>query len=300
MSGEVRNISIQHSMSAIVEPGWTEMVRKFRPVVQATAMATEINVLFALALRLTRLAIASDLLARKGLDEEGHIPQRSAVEVYVNLCYIFYSGPRRQDSRGRPKEKTTRDLCLQFCAYADIAYYKLVKADTDRVRSIFKKRQGVTDLEFDAMLLEWARLDNVARTIHGCPDSRWHTMNIQDMSKKVLAAPPPFMDHQFCEMLLSNFVNPNSAVHADSLSLRSQYKDHGTDLLELVYKPDAVRGDAVASLAISSWKAAGWYLSEAAWVEQMIGNKLREVLRERWDQAPEQTTRTILLPDWLA
>jgi hypothetical protein len=36
VSEEVRTISIQHSMSAIVEPGWTEMVRRFRPIVQAT------------------------------------------------------------------------------------------------------------------------------------------------------------------------------------------------------------------------------------------------------------------------
>lgn len=296
---ETRLVPIGHAYSSIIEPGWAEMVRKFRPMVKATAMATEVNVLLGLALRITRLAIASDLLARKGLDEEGHIPQRSATEAFVNLGYIFYCGPRRKPKTGSQPEKNTRDLCLQFCAYADVAYLKLVNRDSDRARATFKRRKGLTDTEYDALHAEHVRLADEAINIHGCTPERWHTMNIQDMAQKLLKDPPPFMDLDFCKLLLSNFVSSNSAVHADALSIRTQYKDHGTDLLELVFKPEIVRGDAVASLAISSWKAIGWYLNESKWVDDMVNNQLRKVLRERFDAATPKST-TILLPDWLS
>jgi hypothetical protein len=296
---ETRRVPIRHAYSSIIEPGWAEMVRKFRPMVRATSQCIEVNVICGLALRITRLAIASDLLGRKGLDEEGHIPQRSASEAYVNLGYIFHSGPRRKPKTGSQPEKDTRGLCLQFCAYADIAYLKLVSKDPDRVRETFKKRQGLSDSEYDALHAEHLRLADEAINIHGCTKERWHTMNIQDMAQKLLDDPPPFMDHEFCKLLLSNFVSSNSAVHADALSIRTQYKDHGSDLLELVLKPDVVRGDAVASLAVSSWKAIGWYLNESTWVDKMVNDQLRNVLRERFDAAADNPT-SIVIPNWLS
>lgn len=299
MSDEVRNVPIRHTYSSIIEPGWGEMVRHFRPVVRETAMATEVNVLFGLSLRITRLAIAAKLLAEKGLDEECHMPQRSAVEAFVNLCYTFYTGPNRRDKSGRAIEKDTRGLCLQFCAYADVAYLKLVRHNPDRVKATFQKRQGLSDIEYDALHAEHERLANEAVNVHGCRSERWHAMNIQDMAAMVLKDSPPFLDEELCAMLLTNFVSSNSAVHSDSLSIRSQYKDHGTDLLELVFKPDTVRGDVIASLAVSSWKSIGWYLNESEWVNRTINDLLRKELRMRFDAAKPAAPRTILLPEWL-
>lgn len=283
---ETREISTHRALSAIIEPGWKEMERKFRPMAQATAMAVEINVLFGLALRITRLAIACDLLAEKGLDEEGHILQRSATEAYINLGYIFYAGPRLTGKKpnSRP-EKDTRGLCLQFCAYADIAYLKLVEAEPDRARSTFKRRMGLTDTEYDALHKEHVRLAEEAARIHGCLDKRWHPMALPDMAKKLLNDPPPFADQTFTQLLPSNFVSPNSATHADALSIRSQYRDHGTDLVELVFKPDVNRGDEVASLAISGWRAIGWYLNEMEWVADMVKRQLHRELEQRFDAA---------------
>lgn len=118
------------------------------------------------------------------------------------------------------------------------------------------------------------------------------------MAQKVLDDPPPFMDPVFGKLFLSNFVSPNSAVHSDALSIRSQYKDHGTDLMKLVFKQDVIRGDAVASIAVSSWKAIGWYLKESKWVDGMVSEQLGKVLRERFDSAPAKP-KLIILPDWL-
>lgn len=282
---ETRQVPIRHAFSSIIEPGWAEMVHKFRPIVSATAMAVEINVLCGLALRITRLAIASDLLARKGLDEEGHILQRSATEAYVNLGYIFHCGPRRRPKKGSQREKDTHGLCLQFCAYANIAYLKLISKDPDRVRETFKRRRGLSDSEYDALHAEHLRLAEEAQRTYGCVKDRWHSMNIQDMAQKLLDDPPPFMNLDLGKMLLSSFVSSNSAVHADALSIRSQYMDHGTDLMELVLKPDVVGGDVVASLAVDGWRAIGWYLKEEDWVNEMVNAQLSHMLKERYAAA---------------
>ncbi len=295
---EERIISIRHAFSQIVEPGYQRMVTKFRPLVKDLSLSTEVNVLCALALRITRLAISGRLLAEKGLDEEGQLPQRSATEAYVNLCYIFHTGPRLIKAAG--PEKDTRGLCLQFCAYADLAYWKSIKNDLDRVRDVFRRRKGLSDPELDAMNLEQERLATEAVTIHGCTQSRWHATNLVDMARQVIKDPPPFADPEFDEMLLKSFVTSNSAVHADSLSIRSQYRDHGSDLMALIFKEETIRGDAVARLGINSWKAIGWYLNELDWVEKMITEQLGKVLKQRFDEAATPIPRTILVPDWLA
>lgn len=77
-------------------------------------------------------------------------------------------------------------------------------------------------------------------------------MNTQDRFKELLADPPPLRDHKFRRTWPTKFVNPNSTVHADSLLLRSQYKGQEANLLEHVYTPIGIHGDAVASLATSS------------------------------------------------
>lgn len=274
------HINLQHAISSVIEPGWSRMEQKFRPLVQTSPNHIEIQVLCALALRITRLAIAGDLLARKGLDEEGHALQRPALEAIINLSYIFYSGPRVTAKSGK-SEKDTLGLCEQFCAYANVAYVRVIRRDPNRIREVFQKHRGLSDAECDQLIAENIRLAIEASATHGCAERRWHKSDLRSMVNVVLSDPPPFIDSEILRTIVFDLDSSNSSVHADALSMRTQYSDHGTDLLKLVYKEQAMRGDIVAALALSSWRAIGWYFGELDWVVKMINRELGNEFRKR-------------------
>lgn len=287
-----RLISIQHFCSDIVEPGYVRVANRIRPKVDATVFSPEVNVLCGLNLRITRLAIACRLVSAKGLEVEALILLRSGAEALVNLAYIFHSGPRREG------EKSTRDLCLQFIAYAEVAYKKLIESKPERVREVFKRRKNMSDQEYDALHETHLELARRATDDHGCRSERWHPMNLKDMAQKVLDDPPPFIDQEFCQPILSSFVSANGAVHVDALSMRTHYADHGEGLLELVFDKEVIWGDVLSTLAFSSWKAVADFLNEREWLNQMLDEELSRVLKERFDSAVP-VKRTVLLPPWL-
>lgn len=285
----------QHAICSIMEPGWSRMEQKFRPLVRPSSELVEVQVLCGIALRLTRMAIAGDLLARKGLDEEGHVLQRPAFESIINLSFIFYSGPRAAAKPGKPPQKSTIELCKQFCAYADVAYWRLAKRNPARIRETFKNRRGLSDSDCDELLAENLRLSQEASIIHECGKSRWHKMDLRSMVEVVLNDPPPFVDSKLLKSTFDDLDSSNSAVHADALSLRTQYNDHGTDLLKLVYKNDAIRGEIVAALTLSAWRAIGWYFNDLEWVNMMINEELYREFRLRHDAEAKKLTRFILI-----
>ena len=117
------------------------------------------------------------------------------------------------------------------------------------------------------------------------------------MAARVLNDLPCFADEAFCGMLLNSFVSPNSAIHGDALSMRSQYADLRNGPLELTLRPRSPRADAVAYLAIGSWKALGEFFNESDWVKQLIGERLRQVLRPRFDAAQRKKNKIVLTLD---
>ena len=256
-----------------------DLRKHFEPMITATQELPEVHVLTSLTLRLVRLAKASMVMCQEGLKEESQPQLRSASEAIVNLLYIMYVGPATGD-------KSSSDLARQFLAYGDVAYYKLVRRKTDRAREVFKKRQGMTDAQFDDFMRDKQRLSDEATKIYNCGSSRWHKMNLLDMAIKVRDNAPGFVDKNIADIAFSSFESANSATHADALSLRSQYNDLGNAPLELVFDADDTFAGVVSNQAIWAWKTIADYYNQADVVDKWINQYGQAIVKQRYEVSP--------------
>jgi len=176
--------------------------------------------------------------------------------------------------------KTKSDLARQFFAYGDVAYEKMLNLRTDKARDTFKRRQGMSDTEFDAFLGEKRQLAQDAKNLHGCKPDRWHPMNLTDMALKVRDNAPPFVDDPIKDWVFSSFVSANSATHSSALSLGSQYKALGNAPLELKYETNMANAVMVAKEAVWGWKTLADYYGQLKVVNECLDRHFQAKLKE--------------------
>jgi|GEM_PF-4453718 len=289
LEDEKHKVPIDFIVPDVVESCYMEVRKKFELLIAGTDSLTDVQVLAGLSLRIVRLSIATRSLIKAGLFEESQLPFRSAAECTVNLLYILKVGPALGD-------KTSNALAKQFSAYGDVAYEKMLKARPATARRAFKRAQGMTDAEYDIFYADKLRLSTDAKTVHGCRSSRWHTLSLTAMAEKVRDNRPPFVDGQFADLMFSSFQGQNSAVHADALSLRSQYKALGNAPLEIKLVSDSMYADATAMMTLWSWKMIADYYGQLDWLQDMLEKAMRHELGKRLDAEIERSKRVILLP----
>jgi len=217
-----------------------ELRRHFEPHIRATQELPEVRVFASVCLRLVRLAKARVVLAKEGLNEESQLPLRSATEAIANLLYIMYAGPATGD-------KSQRDLALQFLAYGDVEYFKMLKRRPIHAKNAFSIRLGLSDSQFDTFMQEKKQLSDDAVTIHGCTKRNWHNLDLASLAIKVKDNIPCFVHKDIADFAFSSFVSSNNAVHASALSLRKQYAACENAPLELVYDEDNTVADIIFS-----------------------------------------------------
>jgi hypothetical protein len=256
-----------------------ELRTHYEPMILAHPNEPEAQTMAHITLRTVRLALSSLVLCQNGLIEECQLPLRSATESLINLLYIMYVGPAMGD-------KPRRDLALQFVAYGDVAYFKMLNKRPAEARSAFLKT-GMTDAQFDAFLEEHRRLADNALSTHGCTKMRWHSLDLQSMADKVRDNAPDFVDKGITSVAFSKFQSANSATHADALSLRSQYATLGNDLLELKLQQDNTFCEIASAEAVWAWKVVGDYFGELEFVDQCISRHMRDIMKARYDVSPD-------------
>ena len=292
MAGDTKyQVPISFIYPEVINTCHQQVRKRFEPHINATSSLLEVHVLTALTLRIVRLALATRLLVEAGFKEEAHLQFRSAVECTVNLLYILHSGPIVGD-------KTTNELAKQFDAYGDLAYAKLLKQRPAQAKRAFVRRKIYTEAEFDAFYAEKLRLGLEAESVYGCKASSWHSKSLPARAALVRDNPPPYIDSSFADLIFSSFQSPNSAVHGDALSLRSQYKDLGNGALEIKYSIDSGDADATGQMALWAWKAMATFYGkqEEDWLNDILEKAMRAELTKRLDVAEELATRKILLP----
>jgi hypothetical protein len=275
----------------VVKACHNEVRKKFEPYLNATSSLLEVHVLSGLTLRLVRLALATKILVEAGFKEEAKLQFRSAVECIVNLLYIMDVGPKTGD-------KSTNELAKQFGAYGDLAYAKLLRQRPAQAKKAFVRRKIYTEAEFDAFYAEKQRLGLEAESIYGCRSSSWHPKSLSARAELVKTHAPSYVDGSFADMMFSSFQSPNSAVHGDALSLRSQYKDLGGNALEIRYSVDSGDSDATGQMVLWAWKTMAVYYGkkEEEWLNKLLDKTMRSEMTKRLDLAEEMANRKILLP----
>lgn len=271
-------IDLKYLQSETLKACHPELRQYFEPMILATQGLPEVHALAGITLNLVRLSIETETLCRAGLTDESWKPYRTATESIVNLLYIMYVGPKLQGL-------TRTRLAQQFAAYGDVAYLKMLQKRPAQARAA-RKRQGMSDAEFDAFVVEKEQADQAAKAL-GCLSSRWHPKNLQDMAALVRDNAPDFVQpDQIADQAFSTFVSANSATHGDALALRTRYKGQGNKPLELKFNEDPIHAEIVATMTLWAWKALGDYYGKIDVVEECYQKHLGILSEKRAGLAP--------------
>lgn len=270
-------IDLAYLQSETLKACHPELRRYFEPLILATQGLSEVQVMAGITLSLARFSMATETLCRAGLTDESWLPYRSATESIVNLLYIMYVGPKIQGV-------TQTRLAQQFTAYGDVAYLKMLRKRPGQARAA-RKRQGVSDAEFDAFVTEKEHADRAAKTL-GCRPERWHQVSLHDMGALVRDNAPSFVDSKIADQAFSTFVSANSATHGDALAIRSRYKGQGNQPLELKFVENPIHAEIVATMLLWAWKVLGDYYGKIDVVEECYQKHLGILSEKRAGLAP--------------
>lgn len=292
---QVQNIPLDYIYPTIVQNCQEEVRRRFEPHILETHGLVTVHVLAALTLRIVRLTIANKLLLDAGFAEEARMQFRACVECTVNLLYIMDVGPKLN---GKNKDKDTESLAKQFSAYGDVGYAKLLASRPAQAKRAYVRRGIFTEAEFDAFYQDKQTKSKDAIDNHDCTKASWHKKDLVTRANLVRDNRPAYVDETFADLLFSSFQSPNSAVHGDALSLRSQYKELGNGPLELKLVGRSQDADACGQMAFWAWKTMAVYYgpTEEKWLNELLDKAMREELMTRFDIAEAASKRMIILP----
>jgi len=286
------SVSMDYAMPGFMAEHHDRLRAKFEPLVEATNQLAEVQVMAALTLRLARLTKAAPLLAEAGFKEETQMLFRGALESIVNLIYIMHVGPIIEG-------RSSNELAKQFMAYGDVAYQKLVNIRNAESRAAFKKRLGMTDEQIDKRIAE-INQKRISALANGCATDRWNKKyTFQRMAELVQKNLPPYVFKNMGEIIFSCFVTVNSAVHGDSLSLRTQYNELKNRPLEIKTANYANYADVMGSITLWAWQMIAEYYSETKWLNEFVQDNLRIELDRRIEAAKQEAARTVVLPPWI-
>jgi hypothetical protein len=292
---QAQNIPLDFIYPTVVQACHEEIRKRFETHILATQNLTTVHVLAGLTLRIVRLTLANKVLLDAGFAEEARMQFRSCVECTVNLLYIMDVGPKL---KGKNQDKDTEALAKQFSAYGDVAYAKLLAGRPAQAKRAYVRRGIYTEAQFDVFYQEKQTQLQDAIDNHGCTKSSWHKKDLVTRANLVRDHRPTYVDDSFADLLFSSFQVPNSAVHGDALSLRTQYKELGNAPLEIKLTERSLDADACGQMALWAWKTMAVYYGpeEEKWLNEVLNKAVRAEMRKRFDMAEIASKRLILLP----